>query len=91
MTPKSNHNSTAELFKLYKINKLYFIVEVLVTMIFSWTVYMILSELQLASYISIGIPVLISFFIIVSSFLKRRKKVEKTVKEEKSMIKFVKN
>jgi len=91
MTPKSNLNSTAELFKLYKINKLYFIVEVLVTMIFSWTIHMILSELQLASYINIGIPVLIAFFIIISSFLKRRKKVEKTVKKEKSMIKFVKN
>ena len=90
MTPKSNLNSTAELFKRYKINKMYFLVEVLVTTLFSWTLHKILSELNLQSYITVGVPVLVATFIIISSFLKRRKKVEKTKKEEKSMIKFSK-
>jgi len=90
MTPKSNPNSTAELFKRYKINKMYFIVEVLVTTLFSWTLYMILSELGLEFYINLSVPILVGLFIIISSFLKRRKKVEKTVKKETSLIKYSK-
>ena len=90
MTPKSNLNSTAELFKLYKINKLYFLVEILITVLFSWTVYMILSELQLNSYLCISVPILIFISVVFFSFLKRRKKVEKTVKKETKLVKFSK-
>jgi len=90
MTPNSKPNSTTELFKRYKINKMYFIVEVLVTTLFAWTIHMILSELNLAAYITIGVPVLVGSFIIVSSFWRRREKVDKATKEEKSMIKFSK-
>ena len=79
MTPKSNLNSTAELFKLYKINKLYMLVEVLVTVLLSWIVYMILSELNLNSYLCVGVSILLAVFIMASSFLKRRKKVKKTI------------
>lgn len=90
MTPKSNLNSTAELFKLYKINKLYMLVEVLVTVLLSWIVYMILSELNLNSYLCLVVPILIAVFIMTTSFLKRRKKIEKSVTKKKSLIKFVK-
>lgn len=91
MTPKSNLNSTAELFKLYKINKLYMLVEILVTTLFSWTIYMILSELNLNAYLCLAVPFLIAVFVITSSFLKRRKKVEKTVTKETKLVKFSKN
>ncbi len=91
MTPKSNLNSTAELFKLYKINKLYMLVEILVTTLFSWTIYMILSELNLNSYLCLAVPILIAVFVITSSFLKRRKTVEKTVTKETKLVKFSKN
>lgn len=90
MTPKLNLHSTAELVNLYKTIKLYFFVEILVSLLFSWTVYMILSELKLNAYLCIGVAALISLFVIVSSFLRRRKKVEKTVKKETSLIKFSK-
>lgn len=89
MKNTSKTNSVNELIKMYRDNKIYFAVELSVTAIFSFILHKIFGEITQNAYLTVAVPIVTGAFIIASSFLRRKNKIEKEQEEKQhSKVKF---